>query len=79
MVGVNFFANGGCTIDGVIAMSGGFADVHGDLVNTADGIIAIGGGSTTTFFDDVTMDAANLNVEIASDSYGVFLGQLQRW
>lgn len=55
-------------------MSGGFADVHGDLVNTAAGIIAISDGSTTTFHDDVTMDAANLNMEIASDSYGVFLG-----
>lgn len=69
-----FFANGGWTNDGVIGMSGGFADVHGDLVNTAAGIIAIGGGSTTTFYDDVTMDAANLNMEIASDSYGVFFG-----
>ncbi|MDB2526422.1 PEP-CTERM sorting domain-containing protein, partial [Mariniblastus sp.] len=69
-----FFSNGGWTNDGVIAMSGGFADVHGDLSNTADGIIAVGGGSTTTFYDDVTMDAANLNVEIASDSYGVFFG-----
>ena len=69
-----FFANGGWSNDGAIAMSGGFSDVHGDLINTADGLIAIGGGSTTTFYDDVTMDAANLNMEIASDSYGVFLG-----
>ncbi|MCP4892051.1 MAG: hypothetical protein GY904_36365, partial [Planctomycetaceae bacterium] len=69
-----FFANGGWTNDGVIAMSGGFADVHGDLVNSAAGVIAVGGGGTTTFFDDVTMDATNLNIEIASDSYGVFFG-----
>ena len=69
-----FFAEGGWTNDGVIAMSGGFADVHGDLVNGAEGIIAIGGGSTTTFYDDVTMDAENMNMEIASDSYAVLLG-----
>jgi len=69
-----FFANGGWTNEGVMAMSGGFADIHGDLVNSATGVIAIGGGSTTTFYDDVTMDAANLNMEIASDSYGVFFG-----
>ncbi len=69
-----FFADGGWTNDGVMAMSGGFADIHGDISNTANGVIAIGGGSTTTFYDDVTMDAANLNVEIASDSYGVFFG-----
>ncbi len=69
-----FFANGGWTNDGVIAMSGGFADIHGDLANTATGMIAIGGGSTTTFYDDVTMDASNMNVEVASDSYAVFFG-----
>ena len=55
-------------------MSGGFADVHGELVNTATGVIAIGGGSTTTFYDDVTMDAASMNMELASDSYAVFFG-----
>ena len=69
-----FFANGGWTNSGIIAMSGGFADVHGDLVNNAGGKIAIGGGSTTTFYDDVTMDASNLNMDIASNSYGVFFG-----
>ncbi len=69
-----FIANGGWTNDGVLAFSGGFADVHGDLVNSETGMIAIGGGSTTTFYDDVTMDAANLNIEIASGSYGVFFG-----
>ncbi len=69
-----FFANGGWTNEGVIAMSGGFADIHGDVVNSAAGMIAIGGGSTTTFYDDVTMHAANLNMEIASGSYGVFFG-----
>ena len=69
-----FFANGGWTNSGVIAMSGGLADVHGDLVNNAGGKIAIGGGSITTFYDDVTMDASNLNMDIASNSYGVFFG-----
>ena len=69
-----FFANGGWNNDGVLALSGGFADIHGDLSNSATGIIAIGGGSTTTFFDDVTMDAGNMNVDIASDSYAVFFG-----
>ena len=69
-----FIANGGWTNSGVIAMSGGLADVHGDLVNNAGGKIAIGGGSITTFYDDVTMDASNLNMDIASNSYGVFFG-----
>ena len=73
-IGARSLPKGGWANDGVMAMSGGFADIHGDISNTANGGIAIGGASTTTFYDDVTMDTANLNVEIAPDSYGVFFG-----
>lgn len=69
-----FIANGGWTNQGVMAFSGGFTDVLGDVLNSAIGQIAVGGGSVTTFFDDVTMDASNLNIEVAASGTAVFLG-----
>lgn len=69
-----FIADGGWTNNGVMAFSGGFADVHGDLNNSSSGMIAIGGNMVTTFYDDVTMNAANLNMEIAENSTAVFFG-----
>jgi len=69
-----FIANGGWTNEGVLAFSGGFADVLGDVANSATGQVVVAGGSVTTFFDDVTMDASNLNIEVALGSTAVFLG-----
>lgn len=69
-----FTFNGGLENAGVIATSGGFADFHGDVANTSTGRIVIGGNSVTTFFDDVTMDATNLNITVADNSTAVFFG-----
>jgi T5SS/PEP-CTERM-associated repeat protein len=69
-----FAANGGWTNNGVMAFSGGFADVLGDVANGTAGIIAIAGGSTTTFYDDVVMSAGNLNVNVSQNSNAVFFG-----
>ena len=69
-----FIANGGWTNEGVMAFSGGFADVLGDVANSATGQISVGGQSVTTFFDDVTMAPANLNIDVAGSSTAVFLG-----
>ena len=59
---------------GIIALSGGYADFHGDLDNQSTGQIAIGGGSIATFYDDVTMDAANMNIDVSEGSAAVFFG-----
>ena len=69
-----FIAGDGWTNDGVMAFSGGFADVLRDVANSATGQISIGGNSVTTFYDDVTMDPNNLNIDVASGSTAVFLG-----
>lgn len=69
-----FIADGGWTNDGVIATSGGFADFHGDLNNSDRGTIAVGGGSVATFYDDVLMDADNMNINVAANSTAVFFG-----
>ncbi len=69
-----FIADGGWTNEGVIAFSGGFADVLGDVANSATGQISVGGQSVVTFFDDVTMDPTNLNIDVAGSSTAVFLG-----
>ncbi len=69
-----FAANGGWTNRGVMAFSGGFADVLGDVDNSERGKIVIAGGGTTTFFDDVQMTAGNLNVDVSQESDVVFFG-----
>ena len=68
------FIAGSWTNNGVMAFSGGFADVLGDLSNSATGQIVVGGAGVTTFYDDVAMDAANLNIDVAAGSTAVFLG-----
>ena len=70
-----FAANdGGWVNDGVMAFSGGLADVYGDVANGSAGTIAIAGNSTTTFYDDVTMSAGNMNVHISQNGSAVFFG-----
>ncbi len=70
-----FAANdGGWVNDGVMAFSGGLADVYGDVANGSAGTIAIAGNSTTTFYDDVTMSAGNMNVRISQNGSAVFFG-----
>ena len=45
---------GGLTNNGVMAFSGGTADIHGDTtLNAGSRIVTSGAGSVTTFFDDV--------------------------
>ncbi len=67
-------AEGGWVNDGVMAFSGGLADVYGDVANGSAGTIAIAGNSTTTFYDDVTMSAGNMNVRISQNGSAVFFG-----
>lgn len=69
-----FIANGGWTNDGVMAFSGGFADVLGDISNTASGQIVVGGTGVATFYDDVVMDAGNLDINVSAGSTAVFFG-----
>jgi T5SS/PEP-CTERM-associated repeat protein len=69
-----FAANAGWTNNGVMAFSGGLADVYGDIANSVAGRIAIAGNSTTTFYDDVTMSAGNMNVNISQNGNAVFFG-----
>lgn len=70
-----FAANdGGWVNNGVLAFSGGLADVYGDVANGSSGTIAIAGNSTTTFYDDVTMSAGNMNVRISQNGSAVFFG-----
>ncbi len=69
-----FAANDGWTNNGVMAFSGGLADVYGDVANGASGTIAVAGNSTTAFYDDVTMSAGNMNVNISQNGSAVFFG-----
>lgn len=69
-----FVADSGWFNDGVIALSGGFADVLGDVTNAPIGDIAVGGNCIATFYDDVVMDPANMNINVASGSTAVFFG-----
>jgi T5SS/PEP-CTERM-associated repeat protein len=48
---------GGLANLGVIATSGGFTDVYGDVTNGVNGLVTSGGGGVLTFYDDVTNDA----------------------
>ncbi|MBN1911816.1 MAG: hypothetical protein JW818_18895 [Pirellulales bacterium] len=66
--------HGGLNNLGVIALSGGFTDVYGDVNNDAGtSQIIVTGGSVTTFFDDVHSDGL---IRISTGSSAVFLGEL---
>ncbi len=56
---------------GQMDFSGGFADVFGDVDNTASGAVRVFGGSTTTFFDDVVNDGS---ITVDTGSRVVFFG-----
>ena len=62
---------GGLTNEGEILWSGGFADVFGDVANTADARIEVTGGGVATFYDDVHNDGV---IETNDGSRTVFLG-----
>ncbi len=67
-----FIADGGWVNGGVMAFSGGFADVLGDVDNTQGGQIVTAGGGTTTFYDDVVHEGLPIHTEIGSRT--VFFG-----
>ncbi|MBN2294564.1 MAG: hypothetical protein JXM70_19195, partial [Pirellulales bacterium] len=59
--------------DGAIVLSGGFSDIHGDVVNDEVGsTIVITGGGVTTFYDDVHSDGL---IRVSADCAAVFLGE----
>lgn len=60
--------------NGTIASTSGASDYHGDITNTATGVIAIGGGSNATFYGDVDVTAGTLH--IAAGSTALFLSDI---
>lgn len=66
---------GGLTNNGQMAFSGGAADIHGDVTLTAGSrVVTSGGGATTTFFDDMTHNGAEIFTGAGASS--VFFGAL---
>jgi autotransporter-associated beta strand protein len=65
----------GLTNNGAMAFSGGNADIHGDVTLTAGSrMVTSGSGATTTFFDDVTHNGAEIFTGAGASS--VFFGAL---
>jgi T5SS/PEP-CTERM-associated repeat protein len=64
----------GLSNSGVVALSGGNTEIHGDVLNGNGGKIVTTGGSVTTFFDDVTHNGAEIRTSAGSSS--VFLGSV---
>ena len=63
----------GLTNNGVLAFSGGNADIRGDVVNSAGArIVTSGAGAVTTFFDDVTHNG--LEIFTGTGASTVFFG-----
>ncbi len=69
-----FTAEGGFQNHGTMAFSGGFADVVGDVHNFAGSLIVTSGNATTTFFEDVVHNGAEIRT--SADSATVFLGEV---
>jgi len=67
-----FTAIDGWTNEGVMAFSGGFADVLGDFENDTGGQVVTSGLGVTTFFDDVIHNGTEMRT--AEGSGTVFLG-----
>ncbi len=63
---------GGLGNSGNIAVSGGNADVFGDVTNSAGARIVTSGGATTTFFDDVVHNGTEIRTSAGGSS--VFFG-----
>ena len=66
--GVGLFNNG------VIAVSGNSFDVHGDVRNTSSGRIITSGNATSTFWDDVEHNGAEIRTALGSST--VFYGSV---
>ncbi|HMP81030.1 MAG TPA: hypothetical protein PKD54_16355, partial [Pirellulaceae bacterium] len=69
-----FIANGGWTNSGVMAFSGGYSDVLGDVEIMSGGRIITSGFGLTTFYDDVIHNGAEIRTSAQSAS--VFLGEV---
>lgn len=69
-----FVANGGWRNEGVMAFSGGFTDIVGDVENLAGGQIVVAGGAVATFFDDLVHNGAEIRT--AGGSHSVFFGDV---
>ncbi|MBN1852743.1 MAG: hypothetical protein JW829_08460 [Pirellulales bacterium] len=63
--------DGDLTNHGVLALSGGFTDIYGDVIGHGGSKIVISGGSTTTFYDDVHSDGS---IQISANSSAIFFG-----
>ena len=65
-------ADGGLINGGIIALSGGFSDIRGDVQNdSVTSKIFVSGGATVTFYDDVH---SNGLIHVAAASAVVFFG-----
>ena len=69
-----FITGDGLNNEGVMAFTAGNADVLGDVANISGGQIVTSGLATTTFFDDVVHNGAEIRT--AEGSATVFLGEL---
>ncbi|MFW6033415.1 MAG: PEP-CTERM sorting domain-containing protein [Phycisphaeraceae bacterium] len=58
--------DGGLTNHGQLALSAGTSEVYGTVNNTADGRIALGGGSTTSFFGNLDNEGTMLVLDGAT-------------
>jgi T5SS/PEP-CTERM-associated repeat protein len=66
--GIGLFNNG------IIAVSGNNFDIHGDVRNTSSGRIITSGNATTTFWDDVEHNGAEIRTSLGSST--VFYGSV---
>jgi T5SS/PEP-CTERM-associated repeat protein len=57
---------------GVVALSGGYSDIRGDVLNTGGGKIINAGGGVVTFYDDVTHNGSEIRTYPGSRT--VFFG-----
>ena len=69
-----FIANGGWINEGVMAFSGGNTDIVGDISIEANGMVVTAGNSTTTFYDDVVHNGAEIHT--ADGSSTIFFGSM---
>jgi T5SS/PEP-CTERM-associated repeat protein len=60
--------------NGTLASTSGVANFHGNITNSATGVVAIGGGSHATFYGDV--DVTNGVLSISAGSTALFLSDI---
>ena len=70
-----FIADGGWSNSGVMAFSGGFADIVGDVYNQEGATIVTSGNGTTTFYDDFAQENGG-SVRTSAGSSTVFFGEV---